>query len=83
MRGGGFQDRGEMRGGGQWTVIKAVGRRGWFGRGTYCALRWKDGLSGWHTYLAIHCSALGFCLAITSTIYTLSNLGNLSGVVPW
>ena len=45
MRGGGFQDRGEMRGGGQWTVIKAVGRRGWVGRGTYCAQRWKDGLA--------------------------------------
>ena len=60
MKGGGFRDRGEMRGGGQWTVIKAVGRRGWVGRGTYCALRWKDGLSGWRAYLSIHCSALGF-----------------------
>ena len=60
MRGGGFQDRGEMRGGGQWTVIKAVGRRGWVGRGTYCAIQWEDWFSGRRMYLSIHCSALGF-----------------------
>ena len=60
MKGGGFQDRGEMRGGGQWTVIKAGARRGWVGRGTYCAIQGEDGLSGWRTYLSIHCSVLGF-----------------------